>query len=119
MSDTDIIDPAAHERLLEWGGSKLLREMVRLFLENSGERMQLIATGFAEADARKVEHGAHSLKSSAANVGAERVRGFAMEMEERASRGDLRSALELHEGLTTALGAATARLRELQPGREE
>jgi len=113
MDDTQVIDPAAHDRLLEWGGSKLLTEMVRLFLENSGARMEMISSGFGTGEARQVEHGAHSLKSSAANVGAETVRGVAQQVETLASRGDLDAARDLHELLRTAVGEADARLREM------
>lgn len=119
MSEPDIIEPAAHERLLEWGGSKLLRQMIRLFLDNVGERMELIATGLREGDARKVEHGAHSLKSSSANVGAERLRALAADVEERASRGDLDRAAELHSALQAAWNDAVTRLRTIEKGLEE
>lgn len=114
MNESDIIDPAAHERLLEWGGSKLLHQMVRLFLENLDERMELIAAGFREGEARDVERGVHSLKSSSANVGAVRLRALAADMEERASRGDLDGAEELHAALQSARADAEARLRTLE-----
>lgn len=119
MSDSHIIDPAAHERLLEWGGDKLLHQMIRLFLENVDERMQLIATGLREQEARKVEHGAHSLKSSAANVGAVRLGSLAADVEERASRGDLDGADELHPALRAACTEGVARLREMERGFDE
>ena len=52
-----IIDRAAHHRLLEWGGAKLLKQMLRLFLENADERLDQIAQGFEENDPRLVEMG--------------------------------------------------------------
>lgn len=119
MNESDVIDPAAHERLREWGGTKLLKEMIRLFLENAGERMGQIATGFADGEVGKVEHGSHSLKSSAAHVGAERLRGFAADMEDRASRGDLEGARELHEPLQQACAEAMERLRQVEGGLRE
>lgn len=119
MSESDVIDPAAHERLREWGGPRLLREMIRLFIENAGERMELIATGFAEDEARKVEQGAHSLKSSAANVGAVEVRRLAADVEERSSTGDLEGARELHGPLQDACAEALSRLASMQRGLEE
>ncbi|HSR41698.1 MAG TPA: Hpt domain-containing protein [Longimicrobiales bacterium] len=118
MSDSDVIDPTAHERLLEWGGPKLLSQMIRLFLENTGERMELIASGFRDGEVQKVEHGAHSRKSSAANVGAERLRVLAADMEGRASRGELEAAEELHEAMQTARAEAEHRLREIERGLE-
>lgn len=119
MSESDIIDRGAHDRLLEWGGTKLLLQMIRLFLENADERMELIATGFREGEARKVEHGAHSLKSSAANVGAVRLGSIAADMEDRASRGDLEGAEALHPALQAARTDSFTRLRQMEKGFEE
>ena len=119
MDETQVIDPAAHERLREWGGSKLLREMVKLFLENTGARMEMISSGFETGETRQVEHGAHSLKSSAANVGAEVVRGLAQRLETLASAGDFDAARDLHEPLRAAVTAADARLRDMIEGFEE
>ena len=45
MSDQTIIDSRALERLQEWGGAKLQRQMMRLFLEHSPERMDQIRDG--------------------------------------------------------------------------
>ena len=118
MSDPSVIDPKAHDRLREWGGPKLLRQMLRLFLENSGERMEQIAHGLEEGTATLVEIGAHALKSSAANVGATAVNELSARMEQLASEQDLDGAGELHEGLVMALAAAEERLRELEKGLE-
>ena len=119
MEDTRVIDPSAHERLREWGGDKLLRQMVGLFLENAGARMDMISSGFETGEARQVEHGAHSLKSSAANIGAERVRGLAQHLETLASEGNMEAAREFHEPLRAAVAEADARLRDMDEGFEE
>ena len=85
MTDSQIIiDPQALERLREWGGEKLAGQMVRLFLKNSGTRMDQIRTGVAGSDLQETERGAHSLKSSAANIGAETLRAMATRMESAA-----------------------------------
>lgn len=119
MEDTRVIDPSAHERLLEWGGSELLSQMVGLFLEHTGARMEMISSGFETGEARQVEHGAHSLKSSAANVGAQRVRGLAQRLETLASEGNLDAAREFHEPLRAAVAEADAQLRDMDEGFEE
>ena len=62
----------------------------------------------------EVEHGAHSLKSSAANIGAERVRGLAQQVEDLASQGDLDGVRRLHESLRAAVADAGAQLREME-----
>ena len=42
--DSTIIDPASLGRLEEWGGPKLVKEMIRLFLGNGPARMDQIRT---------------------------------------------------------------------------
>jgi HPt (histidine-containing phosphotransfer) domain-containing protein len=116
MNENDVIDRSALERLEEWGGERLVTQMVRLFLENSGQRIEQILGGFEDSDADAVERGAHSLKSSAANVGAQEVRRLAEGLEERASTGDLGVAEELREPLTDAWERACGALREIQSG---
>ena len=68
MTDSETLDPAAQKRLRAWGGEKLLKEILRLFLANAPQRMDQIRNGVAGNDAKEVERGAHSLKSTAANV---------------------------------------------------
>ena len=76
-----VLDPAAVVRLQRLGGDKLLRQMIRLYLENSHERLAQIETGLADGgDLDQARRGAHSLKSSAANVGAVRVSEAAAEL---------------------------------------
>jgi HPt (histidine-containing phosphotransfer) domain-containing protein len=110
MTDSDIIDPQAQARLQEWGGAKLLTQMIRLFLENAPNRMEQVRKGLAEGNAREAERGVHSLKSSAANVGAMRVSRLAAQMEDHAARADL-AAVAVHlPNLETEFAAATQRL---------
>ena len=78
--------------------------------------MEQIAQGLEEGTGTLVEIGAHSLKSSAANVGATAVNELSARMEKFASEQDLKGAGELHEALATALEAAEGRLRELEKG---
>ncbi|MDH5590816.1 MAG: Hpt domain-containing protein [Gemmatimonadota bacterium] len=94
MPESTTIDPAALDRLREWGGDKLLRQMVRLFLENSVQRMDQIRLGNSESNMRESERGAHSLKSSAANVGAWGLHALAVEVEKAAEVGNA-STVEL------------------------
>jgi HPt (histidine-containing phosphotransfer) domain-containing protein len=84
MTESSIIDPQALERLKEWGGDKLAGQMVRLFLKNTGSRMDQIRSGVGDGNLEEAERGAHSLKSSAANIGAELLRTMATRMESAA-----------------------------------
>ena len=119
MDNGPHVDSAALDRLTEWGGAKLLQQMVRLFLENSRERLDQIDTGLAGDDIDQVERGSHSLKSSAANVGATRVSRLAADMEAAAETSDWDSIRRLRPDLGTALEAAIAELELIVEGTTE
>lgn len=114
MTDAQIIDPRALERLKEWGGDKLAGQMVRLFLKNSGTRMDQIRQGSESGDLDEAERGAHSLKSSAANIGAEVVRTFATRIESASLEKDLDAVRRLLPELETAFSGAIAELRTIE-----
>ena len=110
MNDSDIIDPQAQARLKEWGGAKLLTQMIRLFLETAPNRMAQGRKGLAEGNVREAERGVHSLKSSAANVGALRVSRLAAQMEDHAARADLAAVAAQMPSLESEFAAASQRL---------
>jgi len=116
MSDGDILDQSALARLREWGGDKLLAQMIRLFLENAPSRMEQIRSGLSGGDIKESEKGAHSLKSSSANVGAHHVRAIAADMERVAGGGDAARVQELLPSLETAFGEAIAALEAVEKG---
>jgi len=116
MTETQMIDPAALERLKEWGGDKLAGQMVRLFLKNSGGRMEQIRTGVNGEDLDQAERGAHSLKSSAANVGAEMLRALSTRLESAALDGNLADARELLPHLERAYESAMRELAVIEEG---
>ncbi len=110
-TEPTILDPAALERLEEWGGPGLSKEIVQLFLDHGPVRMDQIRGAMDSEDLEAPERGAHSLKSSAANVGAHHVHKVASEVELAASGGDLQRVCELIPNLEEAYTQAT---RELQ-----
>jgi HPt (histidine-containing phosphotransfer) domain-containing protein len=116
MSDTDILDQSALDRLQEWGGDKLLGQMIRLFLENAPARMAQIRSGVEGAGVAEAEKGAHSLKSSAANVGATSVRTLAADLERAASGGDAHSVEQLLPPLEAAFAEAISALQTVEKG---
>jgi len=113
MSEPVVLDPAALDRLKEWGGEELLSQMVRLFLDNSPERMEQIRGGVDGGDIRESEKGAHSLKSSAANLGAEELRALATSMERHASEREDAAVAALLPELEGAYARARAALEEI------
>ena len=119
MSDSHIIDLQALDRLREWGGDKLAGQMVRLFLKNSGDRMDQIRGGLAEGDLDQAERGAHSLKSSAANIGAEGLRTLVTRVERLALDGELDEARAMLTELEAAYADAMSELETLEKGMPE
>lgn len=114
MTQDTVIDPAAIDRLREWGGDKLVRQMIRLYMENARVRLGQIDEGLAPGgDIATTEQGAHSLKSSAANVGATRVNRLAAELEDLSGNGDASAAEPLRERLRTAVDEADVALEAL------
>lgn len=119
MDDTPVIDASALARLSEWGGQKLVTQMVKLYIENTHARLAQIDAGLAEGGVlREAEMAAHSLKSSAANVGARRVSEISAQTEDAAERGDTERVRELREHLGAAVAEAeeliTAHLKEAE-----
>lgn len=110
MTDSEIIDSKAQARLQEWGGPKLLLQMIRLFLENAPTRIEQTRKGVADGGVREAERGVHSLKSSAANVGAMQVSRIAARMEEVAAGGDLAAVGAMLPDLEVAYAAARDQL---------
>ena len=108
--DPTIIDPAALKRLEDWGGTKLSNEIVRLFLDNGPSRIDQIRGTMDGEDLDVPERGAHSLKSSAANVGAQQLQEVASELESAASGGDLQRVRDLIPNLEQAFAQAAQEL---------
>lgn len=116
MSESDILEQHALDRLREWGGEKLLGQMIRLFLENAPARMAQIRGGADGGDPRESEKGAHSLKSSAANVGAHHLRTLAADIERVAAGGDPAAVVALLPALESAFSEAIAALETVERG---
>jgi HPt (histidine-containing phosphotransfer) domain-containing protein len=118
-TDSTIINPDSLSRLDEWGGPKLVKEMIRLFLQNCPDRMDQIRTVVESDDLDQPERGSHSLKSSAANIGAEHLRRIADEIELAASKAELERVRELLPGLEDAFSQATTELEKMVEGMAE
>ncbi len=108
--DPTIIDPAALERLEKWGGPSLSSEIVQLFLDNGPKRVEQIRGAMDNEDLTEPERGAHSLKSSAANVGAQHLQKISSELELAASQGELQRVRDLIPKLEQAFAQAAGAL---------
>lgn len=114
-----ILDMGAIERLEEWGGSALAGKMLEIFLDSSEERMDQIRKGLAQGDPETAERGAHSLKSSAGNVGAVRLQALAEMAEALAEAKNQEGLEELLPLVEEAFAEGCDALRNLLEGMEE
>ena len=97
------------------GDPKLLRDLVDMFLEESPQLVSKIRGALDRKDAKAVQKGAHSLRGSTSNLGAQMASGAALKIENLARAGELLQAgsvlqeLERHlKGLRPALIAVRA-----------
>lgn len=88
MTADPHFDPAALARLVRFGGLKLLGGMVEIFRDSAPERVQQMRAGLAAGDPALLRLALHSLKSSAAQLGALHLSGLSRAGEELATRGD-------------------------------
>jgi two-component system, sensor histidine kinase and response regulator len=93
MNEQPLLDGAAVARLQRLGGGELLRGMLELFLTQGPERLDAMDAAAAAGDAAHVERAAHSLKSSAGNLGAQRLQHAAELLELAAGAGVLDAAV--------------------------
>ncbi len=108
MTESPVLDLQVLDRLRDWGGRDLIPRMIDLFLDQARARVEAIRIGLEDGDAPAVEHGAHSIKSGAANLGASRLRFLAAELEELAARGD-------PSQLSDLVGRVEAAFEEVEP----
>ena len=92
-------DAAALERLMRFGGGKLLNEMIALFLNAAPERLGAARSAVDAGDVHATEMALHSLKSSAAQLGAMRMHRLSEQGELLARTGTLDGVAALVQGL--------------------
>jgi len=88
---TPLIDRKALEELRAYStdGQDMVPILVGMFLEEAPGQVNDLKDAFAAADASRVRHIAHSLKSSAATLGATKLAQTFAELEQRAREDDL------------------------------
>jgi HPt (histidine-containing phosphotransfer) domain-containing protein len=106
-----VLADAAFERLRRIGGATLLRQMIELFLEYGPDRTDALVDGVMAGDAAQVERAAHTLKSTAGNLGAVRLQHAAQAVETAAAQGEV--AGELTERLLAEYEESTTALRRV------
>jgi HPt (histidine-containing phosphotransfer) domain-containing protein len=82
---------------MRWlGGDRhLLSELVTIFVDDGPKRLQAIRAALTASDVRQVEHVAHSLKGSAAILGATQLKTAALALEDAAHEGHTENGSDL------------------------
>lgn len=110
MSELETVEDAALDRLLRIGGQEFLLEMIDLFLQHAPERIRSAREAHAIGDQKTVYRSAHSLKSTAGNLGARALQSIAERVEDRAAAGDEETIPPLLEELGRRYEAVRERL---------
>jgi HPt (histidine-containing phosphotransfer) domain-containing protein len=97
-------DPAALERLTRWGGDALRTQMVEMFLARAPDQVAAALEAARRGDAEGVRGVAHTLKSSAGQLGAVSVQRLCRDAERRAEAGEGSSLVPLVHALEAELG---------------
>lgn len=111
-----VIDLAVLDSLRaidESGGNGLAKEVVGLFVRDAAKSWSQVQSAAAASDATALAKAAHTLKSSAANVGAVQLADGCRKIEALAREGRMPDALAWVEPTGRAHRNATARLQQL------
>lgn len=109
-----VVDEAALDRLRGFGGDKLVRGMVELFVANAPARAADAREALDCGDAAALRAALHALKSSAGQLGATTVYAACVSGEELASRGELSACVPHVERIEADLPRACSRLEAIR-----
>ena len=107
MNDRQHLDEAVFEKLRHIGGDQFMGEIFTLFLDSAPVKIEEAVAGSQGGDLELVERAVHSLRSSAGNIGAQRLQDLCGQIEIFAVEGDSDSLAPLID----QLGAAFERVR--------
>jgi len=90
------------------GDQQLLSELVGIFIDDGPKRLQAIRAALTASNVREVEHVAHSLKGSAAILGATRLQTAALALEDAAHDGNTENGPDLVSAIARELDRVMA-----------
>ncbi len=115
-----MINPAAIEALRELESPEdpnLVNELIELFARTSATLLTEIEVAISDRNAGKLNTAAHTLKSSAANLGATRVAEKAAVIEAIGNRGTTAESEPHFVTLKNELSIAVLELQEIRNGK--
>jgi two-component system, sensor histidine kinase and response regulator len=95
------------------GGTDLIKEVLRLFLKSTPTVVAQLRAGVVTGDSRAVARAAHTLKSSATNVGAESLANGYRELEKLGRQDRIEEAHGLCDAVVAEHDRAMIALREI------
>jgi HPt (histidine-containing phosphotransfer) domain-containing protein len=113
-----VVDPAVlegYQELDPHGAGALAERLVKAYLETAGAVLERMRQAVSRTDLGALREGAHTLKSSAANVGAMRLAKLAARLEQAAREGHAPRACELFPTLAQEHDLACDALLNLLP----
>ena len=96
--DKDIFDRKEMMERVGWD-EDFAKELLAIFMEDTPSQMEKLKQALKDKQPDQVEHQAHTIKGSSANIGAHRLSNTAFKMEMTAKDGDIDSARGLMEQL--------------------
>lgn len=118
MPDPSIIDPKAIENLraLDTSGQdEFLREIAGIFLEDTPRRISELEESLRAGDVSRFTRAAHSIKGSAANLGAMALRAAAEKLEYQSRTAGLADVRPLVADVKLQFDRAHAALVQIVP----
>ena len=103
VASPHILDSFALRQLLECAGGdwEFMAELADAFYEDAPKLLQEAQQAWQAGDAETLRRAAHSLKSNAANFGAEEMRRMCKDLEDKGKVGDLAGSDQHLEQITT------------------
>lgn len=118
MPDLRVIDPKAIENLRALdtsGNDEFLREIAAIFLEDTPRRIEELEQSLLAGDVSRFTRAAHSIKGSAANLGAMALRAAAEKLEHLSRSQGLAQVGGLVAEVKTEFDRAQAELSAIVP----
>ncbi len=97
------VDPAALSEVLELMGDEgaaMVRDLIKLFLDNSPLLLDQLRTALTAGDAESVRRTAHTFRSPAAQMGALSLATLCQQLEVNSEQGDLTNGPTLVEAIS-------------------
>ena|SRR5665213_3569073 len=116
MAPTSVIDTATIENLRALSpddNGEFLREIIGIFLSDTPLRITELDQSLATGDAVKFTRAAHSIKGSAANLGAQALVGSAQTLEAESKQKPLTEMTGLLDALKAEYARAKVELEKL------